>query len=147
MRKIERLIVHWSASGSETTLEDIRRWHVVGNGWRDIGYHLVILHPAGCLKPPKAASELIVAGRPDQLVGAHTRGFNTNSLGICLVSGPASPLHGWQKEALAECLEALLKTHKLSWSQVFVHSDFAKTACPGDQIRTLVENWKTRDAS
>ena len=33
---VRRLIVHHSASSLSTTVDDIRRWHVEGNGWNGI---------------------------------------------------------------------------------------------------------------
>jgi N-acetyl-anhydromuramyl-L-alanine amidase AmpD len=57
-------------------VKEIRDWHVNGNGWSDIGYHYVI----------RRNGEVEV-GRPESVAGAHTRGSNSNSIGICLVGG------------------------------------------------------------
>lgn len=54
----------------------IRKWHVEENGWRDIGYHFIILRDG-----------TIQEGRPVDQVGAHCRGLNAHSIGICLVGG------------------------------------------------------------
>jgi len=54
----------------------IRRWHVEERGWRDIGYHYVIRRDG-----------TIEQGRDDAVPGAHVRGHNAHSLGICLVGG------------------------------------------------------------
>ena len=44
MRKINKFIVHCSATreGQDVTVETIRKWHVEGRGWSDIGYHFYI---------------------------------------------------------------------------------------------------------
>ena len=44
MRPISKIIVHCSATprNKDFTAEDIRDWHVKGNGWDDIGYHYVV---------------------------------------------------------------------------------------------------------
>lgn len=47
-----------------------------GKAWRDIGYHVVI--------PRDGSLEL---GRDLDQVGAHVKGFNKLSIGICLVGG------------------------------------------------------------
>jgi len=74
MRKIEKIIIHCSASGKKTTVEDIRRWHVQERGWTDIGYHFIITQDG-----------IIHNGRPAYKVGAHCVGENSGSIGICLV--------------------------------------------------------------
>lgn len=57
-------------------IEDIKRWHVEERGWSDIGYHYVI-----------ELDGTIKAGRPISVVGAHCRGENNKSIGICYVGG------------------------------------------------------------
>lgn len=77
-RTIRRIIVHCTATpeGRAVSVADIRRWHVQGNGWRDIGYHYVI-----------DLDGVIHAGRPEAEAGAHVAGHNADSLGICYVGG------------------------------------------------------------
>jgi N-acetyl-anhydromuramyl-L-alanine amidase AmpD len=73
------LVVHCSATRADAPVRaaDIRRWHLA-QGWSDIGYHYVICRD-GTLEP----------GRPEGTIGAHVKGFNQSSLGICLVGGLA----------------------------------------------------------
>lgn len=77
MRRIDKIILHCSATpeGKPFTVEDIRRWHK-GNGWSDIGYHYVV-HLDGSVH----------AGRPESMVGAHCRGYNGSSIGVCYIGG------------------------------------------------------------
>jgi N-acetylmuramoyl-L-alanine amidase len=56
-------------------VEDIRVWHK-DRGWDDIGYHYVIRRD-GTVEP----------GRDEDAQGAHVRGWNEFSIGICLVGG------------------------------------------------------------
>ena len=72
------LVIHCSATRAdqEITAEHIRRWHVDDNGWSDIGYHWVIERDGK-----------IQHGRHAQAQGAHVRGHNHESIGICLVGG------------------------------------------------------------
>jgi len=74
-RDITSVILHCSASGPDTTVGDIRKWHKA-RGWSDIGYHMVIENN-GNLK----------LGRDVDKEGAHCRGQNKNSIGVCLVGG------------------------------------------------------------
>jgi N-acetylmuramoyl-L-alanine amidase len=106
---VRHLIIHCSDS-LWGDAEEVRRWHTLppprGNGWSDIGYHYVIQGPyptyralqAG--KPVEDSDGLVVPGRPENVAGAHAKGFNASSLGVCLVGrGPytlrqLSALHG-----------------------------------------------------
>lgn len=78
MRTINEIIVHCSDTpeGRNDKAEDIRRWHVNGNGWSDIGYHYVV-----------DLDGTIELGRDVALVGAHATGHNANSLGVCYIGG------------------------------------------------------------
>ena len=44
MRAINNIILHCSATqeGLDIGVDTIRRWHVTGNGWKDVGYHFII---------------------------------------------------------------------------------------------------------
>lgn len=77
MRNIDTIIIHCSATapGMKVNVEVIRKWHL-DRGFNDIGYHYVIL-PNGDIQ----------LGRPVEKVGAHAKGHNTGSIGICVVGG------------------------------------------------------------
>jgi len=79
MRDIDLIVVHCSATklGKHVNAAVIRGWHTSKpKNWSDIGYHNVIL-PSGTLE----------TGRPLEKAGAHVRGHNANSIGICMVGG------------------------------------------------------------
>jgi len=71
-KKTNRVIFHHSLS-PDVGVEEIRTWHVDGNGYDDIGYHFVI-----------RADGLIETGRHEKYIGAHAKGKNGDSIGICL---------------------------------------------------------------
>ena len=77
MRWINKIIIHCSANKatSKITLEDIRREHKK-RGFKDIGYHYVIF-PDGKIEK----------GRPEYQAGAHCKGFNAHSIGVCYIGG------------------------------------------------------------
>ena len=71
------IVVHCSATRPDqhVTANTIREWHMA-KGWSDIGYHFVIRRD-GVVEP----------GRALDAVGAHVAGYNSRSVGICLVGG------------------------------------------------------------
>lgn len=84
MNKIE-LFVHCSYTKPDQDIdaETIRGWHVNERGWRDIGYNAVITR-----KPElQAGRDLDQDGDFLEEIGAHVRGHNTHSIGVCLVGG------------------------------------------------------------
>ena len=96
MRDIKNIIVHCSDSiYGDTTI--IRKWHTEPpRNWRDIAYHFVILSGNIDTDTDMDFSFLngsIETARPlnddgfldDIEVGAHTLGYNENSIGICLI--------------------------------------------------------------
>lgn len=137
MRSLTSIIVHCSATPHgwragqplSDIVEEIRRWHVEGNGWRDIGYHFIIGYDGE-----------VEEGRPLDETGAHTYGHNYGSVGICLI-GPGDTIDNPQKHfttaqlnALEDLILALQSDYK-SITSVTGHNDYtsAKT-CPGFKV-------------
>lgn len=75
MRTVSLIIVHCSANkaGSALRAVDIDRYHR-SLGWNCCGYHYVI--------PTDGAIE---TGRPEELTGAHCKGHNSHSIGVCYI--------------------------------------------------------------
>jgi len=75
-RTIDVIYLHCTATEpyKPVPLEVIRRWHVEGRGWSDIGYHYII-QPDGKLE----------FGRDVNIAGAHVKGDNKTSIGVCMV--------------------------------------------------------------
>ena len=126
MRKINKIIVHCSATreGQDITVDTIRKWHVEGRGWSDIGYHFYI-----------DINGKIWKGRNIDKSGAHTLGENKSSIGLCYCGGvetdgktPKDTRTEQQKESLLH----VLKTLKAMFPDASIHShnEFANKACP-----------------
>ena len=81
MREITKVIVHCAATpeGRDVKTEEIKRWHTEERGWSDIGYHWVV-----------ELDGSINEGRSEDINGAHCRGHNSDSVGICYVGGSDS---------------------------------------------------------
>lgn len=124
MRQITEIIIHCSATpiGKNYTVEDIDKWHKA-KGWKGIGYHYVIYLDGSVHK-----------GRQEEEIGAHCKGHNSNSIGVCYIGGldefgePEDTRTDKQKEALIVLLKAL-KT-KYPAATIHGHREFAAKACP-----------------
>jgi len=105
-RVITRIIVHQSASrwGDVAT---IREWHVA-RGFSDIGYHFVICngHRDSSAVYHERDDGLIQSGRPETLAGAHAKGNNDDSIGICLI-GTGRYFPRWQYTSLLWLMQGL----------------------------------------
>jgi len=125
MRNINKIIVHCTATpeGRDVSVDEIRRWHVDERGWSDIGYHWII-----------TLSGAIEKGRPESRSGAHAKGFNKNSIGVCYVGGvdatmkPKDTRTEGQKETLRCLLEDLRERYPNA--EIIGHRDVSSKACP-----------------
>lgn len=130
-RAVHKIIVHHSASGSAvTTVEKIRNWHVKGNGWSDIGYHFVV-YPNGSIHK----------GRNINTTGAHCKGHNKGSIGICVVGNfEIEPVTEPQKFGIEGTLglfgkiQELLEEYNLTWNDVYGHRELGRSVCPGESL-------------
>lgn len=124
MRTINSIIIHCTATKqlAHINVNDVRRWHRE-RGLSDIGYHYLIL-----------VDGTIEVGRPLSAVGAHCKGHNAHSIGICYVGGlndkgkPADTRTPAQREAMRSLLTSL--KHRFPDATIHGHRDFATKACP-----------------
>ena len=135
MREINKIIIHCSATreGENFDVAEIRKWHLA-RGFNDIGYHFYI----------DLYGE-IHKGRDISKIGAHCKGHNRNSIGICYCGGvevdgktPKDTRYDCQKESLI----AVLRTLKAMYPNAVIHShnDFANKACPSFNATKEYEN-------
>lgn len=88
MREITEFMIHCSAS-NWGDMAIVNEWHIA-RGWITGGYHFYIgnCYPTSesyRLKKPIFSNDgRLETGRDLKTVGAHTRGHNKNSIGICL---------------------------------------------------------------
>ncbi|MFI2348198.1 N-acetylmuramoyl-L-alanine amidase [Streptomyces sp. NPDC019443] len=82
---VKAAFVHHSATGNNYTcaqapsvLRSIYRYHVVSSGWRDFGYNFAV-DKCGNIYEGRAG------GVAKAVLGAHTLGFNTDSVGIAVL--------------------------------------------------------------
>ena len=131
IRKVNEIILHCTATpeGKDYTVADIRKWHMQGNGWKDIGYHYVIYRDG-----------TIHVGRPIEQIGAHCSGHNNNTIGIVYVGGLAADGKNAkdtrtvaQKEAMYTLCKILCDT--LGIKKISGHNQYAAKACPSFDVK------------
>jgi N-acetylmuramoyl-L-alanine amidase len=136
MRKsTDFIIIHCSATrpSQDIGVAEIDRWHRQ-RGFLSVGYHYVIRRD-GTLE----------TGRSLYAAGAHARGFNHNSVGICMVGGVTEGdvnvaednFTDTQKEALVGLVESLTK--EFPEADVIGHRQVAAKACPSFDVRKWAE--------
>ena len=132
-RKVNRIIIHHSASPSSTTVDEIRKWHVEDNGWNDIGYHFIITEDG-----------VIHECRPLAKIGAHTKGYNRYSIGICVVGNTSITAPSMtQMEQLTLLISALRHDFQLEPEDIEGHQEFGNTECPGAFLMGWIEQYRS----
>lgn len=128
MREIKKLIVHCSATPPHMDIgaTEIRKWHLE-KGWADIGYHFVIRRNGD-----------VEDGRPVDQAGAHTQGYNRESIGICLVGGNNEADFSFSQYHSLVALIEKLKTQYGSDITVHGHREFADKLCPCFDVKQLL---------
>jgi len=130
MRRIDKIIIHCSATpeGRDVKTETIKQWHL-NKGWSDIGYHYVI-----------ELDGSVNVGRHTDRIGAHTRGENTGSLGVCYVGGmdadmehPKDTRTDAQKKGLICLINDLKEQFKIV--AIHGHNEFSNKACPSFNVK------------
>jgi len=131
----EFLIVHHTggsdrnplADSSNQSVFDVENWHKSLN-WEGIGYHFFI-----------DKSGQVSLGRPEWHNGAHTKGYNMKSLGICLAGNfdITLPTAG-QVTSLRELLKELSQKYNIDSSKIIPHRTHANKTCYG---KNLSDSW------
>lgn len=135
-RPVREIIVHCSATRPDwmagrpiaEKVAEIRRWHLA-NGWKDIGYHWIIDRDGK-----------VLAGRGETVIGAHTVGRNSGTIGICLIGGHGSAetdsfsMHFTHQQdvTLGQMIDAISSRTQIE--RVSGHNEYAAKACPGFNV-------------
>ena len=125
MRRIDLIVVHCSATRCDQrySVRQLIRDHADRFGFT--GYHYYVTRGG-----------MIFQTRHEQLVGAHARGYNEHSLGVCYEGGldaggaPDDTRTDRQKQALLRLLKRLKAAHPEA--RILGHRDLpgVKTDCP-----------------
>lgn len=111
------IILH-HAEASHASVEDINQWHLE-RGWAGIGYNYYVRKDG-----------TIWRGRPKWAVGAHAKGHNDKSIGICCEGAYVTEtMPAAQLAALKNLIRDIMSRYgKL---KLLRHKDVNSTDCPG----------------
>ncbi|SHK41816.1 N-acetylmuramoyl-L-alanine amidase [Tepidibacter formicigenes] len=117
MNKPSIIVIHHAAHSS-ATVDDIHRWYKQ-NGWSGFGYHFYITKDGQ-----------IYRGRPENTIGAHCKGYNQSSAGICLQGNfEVEKVSEIQLKAIIDLCQDLCSTYSIS--TIYGHRELKSTSCPG----------------
>jgi len=121
MRKINKVILHCSASdyASHDNIKVIKEWHLARK-FNDVGYHYFIRKDG-----------LVQKGRDITVIGAHCKGQNKSSIGICL-----SGKHKFTDKQF-EALQTLIRGLDIRLRNNFTlhpHNEFSTKTCPNFSV-------------
>lgn len=130
----EAIFVHCSATKHSMNwgLREIRQSHKE-RGFLDVGYHFIVKRDG-----------TIEAGRDEDVIGAHVEGYNSTSVGVCLVGGIDDKgkfdanFTPEQMQALRSLLVTLLA--KYEGAVLRAHHEVAPKACPSFDLKRW---WET----
>jgi N-acetyl-anhydromuramyl-L-alanine amidase AmpD len=137
MNKPDYIVIHHSYMPDlkdGKSFDRIKRYHININGWKDIGYHIIVEYNGNHVK--------LRRGRSFKDTGAHAIGFNTRSIGICVVGNyDSEPMQKDKKALLLLLIRRLMKRYKIDKSRVIGHRETYKLrgvelqkSCPGNKI-------------
>ncbi|MDX2565066.1 peptidoglycan recognition protein [Streptomyces sp. TX20-6-3] len=168
-KTIKAAFVHHSATGNNYTcaqapsvLRSIYRYHVQSSGWRDFGYNFAV-DKCGNIYEGRAG------GVAKPVLGAHTLGFNTNSMGIAVLgtftktTPPAAVvtavarltawklgLHGVNPKGSSYLVSGGGNLYKkgstVKFNSIAGHRDGFATECPGARLYGKLGTTRTSSA-
>ena len=125
-KDIKFLVVHCSDTDYNMTAFDIHKMHLEF-GWDGIGYHKIIQR-----------SGKVENGRPEYWIGAHVKGINNISLGVCLIGKNKFTNNQFNS------LEKVLKKWKRTYprAEILGHCNTKNTnkTCPNFDVLSWAQN-------
>ncbi|MEW1547274.1 N-acetylmuramoyl-L-alanine amidase [Streptomyces tsukubensis] len=168
-RTVKAAFVHHTSTGNNYTcaqapsvLRGIYRYHVVSSGWRDFGYNFAV-DKCGNIYEGRAG------GVAKAVLGAHTLGFNSNTMGVAVLgtynkTGPSAAvetavarLTAWKlglfqanprgKVTLVSGGSGKYKKGRsVGFNVISGHRDGVSTDCPGSRLYNRLPAIRTASA-
>ncbi|XP_017956453.2 peptidoglycan-recognition protein LC isoform X5 [Drosophila navojoa] len=136
---VHRVIIsHTAAEGCETRdvcesrVQIVQNFHMDGWNWDHIGYNFLV-----------GGDGLVYEGRGWEQQGAHTKGYNTDSIGISFIGTfvKIRPTDA-QLYACQKLLEEGVRLKKLAPDyDLYGHRQLSATESPGDVLYRIIQSW------
>ena len=132
MNRRTEFVVHHSGGPADQSVRAIQDWCMDGRGFLDIDYNFLVRGTTG----------QVYVGRGWAAVGSHTKGHNSQGLGVCVIG--RDELTDAAKTSLRALYHEAVRSagHPL---MVHGHRDLTATACPGDVIHAWLQAPGIRD--
>ncbi len=137
MREITSILLHCSASEhmDHDDISVIREWHLA-RGWDDVGYHFFLQKNGNAQ-----------VGRKLSVIGAHCKGYNRTSIGICMHGRDSFTRYQW--DTLFYLVDVCMDVYDIDNEGIYCHYELDKhgKTCPNFKInyfRQEFERWKKR---
>ena len=130
---IKRLTIHhaWNDRGDSgaAALRGWQSWHMDGQGWGDIAYHLII-----------GKDGSVFDGRPLRFAGDTGTNYNPSGHLLVVLEGHFDREHPTtaQLESLTEVVAWAVGAYELDLDELSGHRDHASTTCPGDNLHAII---------
>lgn len=113
-------------------VRSIQEYHMHHNHWSDIGYNFLI-----------GSDGNVYEGRGSDTVGAHTKFYNSQSIGICVIGNYSSSRPNWPSLIALKRLLSCLKNNKKLKNDYSLkgHRDLSPTKCPGKYLYNNITHW------
>ncbi|KAM3963895.1 peptidoglycan-recognition protein LB-like [Aphomia sociella] len=116
----------------KSAMQSMQNFHQNGNGWSDIGYNFAV-----------GGEGRVYEGRGWDAVGAHAVGYNSDSIGICLIGDWVATLPPQaQLEATKQLIAAGVELGYIHQNYRLIgHRQASATECPGDVLYREIMTW------
>ena len=136
--KKDSIIIHCTDTPHtmSVTVEMLHKWHVVENKWSAIGYAYFIDQSGDVHK----CRDLDGDGDVEDEVGAHARGFNRGSIGVCIEG--RGEYSDEQFNSLRYLVSDIASRHGIKQENIQGHNYYDKSKlCPMFNVQDKLKEW------
>ncbi|MCI3325437.1 peptidoglycan recognition protein [Escherichia coli] len=122
----------FTRSSCEAIVRSYQNYHMDTNGWSDIGYNFIV-----------GEDGHVYEGRGWNHIGAHTQGYNSNGIAICVIGDFTNHVpNDAALNAVKQMISCAESNHKITATYTLKgHRDVGSTACPGTAYYNLIHSW------